>query len=52
MMLKRWLVAISAMTFPAVALADTSRIPEPETLSLLAAGVIAFVIARTRGRKK
>lgn len=47
-------IVITAFTigFPAIAFAGTRLVvPEPETLSLLAVGAIALLVARWRMRK-
>ena len=55
MRIRQWLLAASVSLAPVLATAqgrgDLSSIPEPETLALLAAGVIALLITRKRGRK-
>jgi len=48
----RWLATAALCALPAVAFAGAFRpVPEPETLSLIALGAVALVIARTRKRK-
>jgi len=50
--MKTWLATAVLWALPAVAFAGFSRtVPEPETLSLIALGAVALVIARTRKRK-
>lgn len=49
-MITRALVAMLIAFAPAIALAGpaTGRIPEPETLALLGAGVVALLLAKYR----
>ncbi|HZQ61899.1 MAG TPA: PEP-CTERM sorting domain-containing protein [Casimicrobiaceae bacterium] len=39
---------LALLSLPTFALADTTALPEPETLWLLAIGVIALVLGRRR----
>ncbi|HZQ61901.1 MAG TPA: PEP-CTERM sorting domain-containing protein [Casimicrobiaceae bacterium] len=54
MRLQHWLLAVMFSTMPFIAVAgpgasdNIGRLPEPETLALLVAGVIALVIAKRR----
>lgn len=46
-------VALAALlcALPTVAFAGLRFVPEPETLSLIAVGAVALIIAKTRSRK-
>jgi len=48
---RRLLAATTLCTAPLAANAGVLAVPEPETLSLIAIGAVALIIAKTRKRK-
>ena len=51
MAIRQLVIATWIGVVPAVAFAAASAVPEPETLTLLAAGVVAWLVVRLRKRK-
>ena len=51
MRLRTLLAAMLLSAAPLTAVAGIQRVPEPETLSLIAIGAVALIIAKTRKRK-
>jgi len=51
MTIRQIVIATWIEVMPAVAFAAVTTVPEPETLTLLADGVVAWLVVRLRKRK-